>query len=176
MKLVKTKLSDVYIINHSPFVDNRGYFSRLFCENEISKKIKFKIKQSNLSFNKSIYTLRGFHYQIGKYSENKIVNCINGAIYDIIVDLRKKSPTYKKFISIIINAKEKRSILIPKGCANAFLTLKKNTTVLYYTSNYYNRNFERGIKYNDINFNFKWPKKPKIISKKDLNYKNYELE
>jgi dTDP-4-dehydrorhamnose 3,5-epimerase len=118
--------------------------------------------------------LRGFHYQIGKYSEIKIIKCLKGKIYDIIVDLRKKSPTYKKFICVRLDDKNDKSILFPKGCANAFLTLESNTLVIYYTNNYYNKSSERGLRYNDSNFNFNWPKKPKIISKKDLSYKNFK--
>tara|TARA_B100000989_G_scaffold177384_1_gene133195 strand:- start:158 stop:685 length:528 start_codon:yes stop_codon:yes gene_type:complete len=174
LKLIKTKINGVYIVNNKPFRDKRGAFTRLFCEKEISKKISFKVKQSNLSFNKTKYTLRGFHYQVGKYSEIKIIKCLKGKIYDIVVDLRKKSLTYKKFICIKLDDKNDKSILLPKGCANAFLTLKDNTLIIYYTNNYYKKNSERGIKYNDSSFNFNWPKKPKIISKKDLSYKNFK--
>jgi len=91
-----------------------------------------------------------------------------------VVDLRKKSPTYKEFICVRLDDKNDKSILLPKGCANAFLTLESNTLVIYYTNNYYKKNSEKGIKYDDSSFNFNWPKKPKIISKKDLSYKNFK--
>ena len=174
MKLIKTKISGVYIIKDNPFKDNRGVFTRVFCEKEIEKRTKFKLKQSNLSFNKSKYTLRGFHYQIGKFAEKKILKCIKGKIYDIVVDLRKNSPTYKKYISIILDSKNNKSLLLPKGCANAFLTMTNNSIILYYTNKFYNKKFERGLRFNDPTFKFKWPKIPRIISKKDISYKDFE--
>lgn len=175
MKFKKTKIKGVYIIKNNPFSDARGSFTRLFCKEEIKKKIKFEIKQSNLSINKKKYTLRGFHYQIGKSSENKIIKCLKGKIFDIIVDLRKDSKTYKQFISVTLDDKNNKSIILPKGCANAFLTLVDETLVLYYTDRYYKKKLERGIRYNDPSFKFKWPMKPKIISLKDKNYMNYKI-
>lgn len=174
MNLIKTKISGVYIIKNNPFKDHRGAFSRLFCEKEIGKKTKFKLKQSNLSYNKYKYTLRGFHYQTGKFAEKKILKCVNGKIYDIVVDLRKNSLTYKKYISVILDSKNNKSLLLPKGCANAFLTMSDDTIVVYYTNNFYNKKFEKGLRFNDSAFKFKWPKIPKVISKKDMNYKEFK--
>ena len=174
MRLIKTKIKGVFVIKHNSFKDKRGSFTRLFCEDILKKKVKFNIKQSNISKNRKKYTLRGFHYQIGKYSENKIIRCLKGGIFDIIVDLRKNSKTYAKYVSIKLNHKSNTSIIIPKGCANAFLTLVDNTEVLYYTSNFYNKNFEKGIRYNDPFFKFKWPIEPNVISKKDKKYNNYK--
>lgn len=174
MNLIKTKISGVYIIKNSPFKDHRGVFSRLFCEKEIGKKTQFKLKQSNLSYNKYKYTLRGFHYQTGKFAEKKILKCVNGKIYDIVVDLRKNSLTYKKYMSVILDSKNNKSLLLPKGCANAFLTMSDDTIVIYYTNNFYNKKFEKGLRFNDSAFKFKWPKIPKVISKKDMNYKEFK--
>ena len=174
MRLIKTKIKGVFVIKHNSFKDKRGSFTRLFCEDILKKKVKFNIKQSNISKNRKKYTLRGFHYQIGKYSENKIIRCLKGGIFDIIVDLRKNSKTYAKYVSIKLNHKSNTSIIIPKGCANAFLTLVDNTEVLYYTSNFYNKNFEKGIRYNDPFFKFKWPIEPNVISKKDKKSNNYK--
>ena len=97
------------------------------------------------------------------------MSCIKGKIFDIVVDLRKNSKTYKKWISFELNAKSLQSIFIPPGCANAFLTLENETIVFYHTSNFYDFKNERGLRYNDPNLNFKWPTKIKIISKKDKN-------
>jgi dTDP-4-dehydrorhamnose 3,5-epimerase len=174
LNLIKTKISGVYIIKNSPFKDHRGVFSRLFCEKEIGKKTQFKLKQSNLSYNKYKYTLRGFHYQTGKFAEKKILKCVNGKIYDIVVDLRKNSLTYKKYMSVILDSKNNKSLLLPKGCANAFLTMSDDTIVIYYTNNFYNKKFEKGLRFNDSAFKFKWPKIPKVISKKDMNYKEFK--
>ena len=175
MKLQKTKIQGVYIIYNRPFLDERGSFTRLYCKKLIKKKLNFEVKQSNLSINKKKHTLRGFHYQIGKSSENKIIKCLRGKIFDIVVDLRKKSKTYKKFISITLDDKKNTSLILPKGCANAFLTLEDKTMVLYFTDNYYNKALEKGIRYNDPSFNFDWPLKPKIVSIKDKNYKDFKI-
>ena len=125
----------------------------------------------------NIYILNhiSFHYQISKSSEKKLVTCIKGKIYDIVIDLRKKSKTYKKWISFELNSKTLKSIIIPKGCANAFLTLEKDTIVFYHTSNYYNFYNERGLRYNDPTLKFKWPNKIKIISTKDKNFPLFSL-
>ena len=175
MKIVNTKIEGVYLFNPNLHQDNRGIFRRHFCQKDMKKFLKGStIKQANLSFNPFIYTLRGFHYQKGKASEGKILSCLEGKIFDTIIDLRKKSKTYLKHVSFILSKKNYNSISVPKGCANAFLTLKKNTLVHYYCTNYYNPNFESGIRFDDPCFRVKWPHKPKIISEKDLNWKDYK--
>ena len=168
MKFIKQKIKGVYLINHEGFKDKRGLFSRVYCK-KFYKKFKFIPVQTNISYNKKKSTLRGFHYQIYKSLEKKLVSCIKGKIFDIVVDLRKNSKTYKKWISFELNAKSLQSIFIPPGCANAFLTLENETIVFYHTSNFYDFKNERGLRYNDPNLNFKWPTKIKIISKKDKN-------
>jgi dTDP-4-dehydrorhamnose 3,5-epimerase len=174
MKFQKTKIYGVYIIKPSLFKDKRGVFRRHFCKIEFKKKnIDNKILQSNISENKYKGTLRGFHYQTYPYSEAKTLSCIKGEIYDVVIDLRKKSKTYKKWISIKLNEKNRFSIHVPKGCANAFLTLKNNCIIHYYCSQKFFPNKEKGIKYNDKSFRIKWPFKPKIISKKDNNHPTY---
>ena len=173
----KLKIDGAFKITHDLFKDHRGAFGREFCIDKFSKilKKKYKVVQTNISFNKKECTLRGFHYQKGSGSEEKIITLLNGAMYDIIVDLRKKSKTYKKWVGIKINEKKITSIFIPKGCANAFLTLKKNSIVHYITNKNYNNKKEDGVRFDDPFFNFRWPKKIKVISKKDLRWKNYEL-
>ena len=169
MKFIKQKINGVYLINHEGFEDSRGFFSRMYCK-KLYEKLKFNPVQTNISYNKKKSTLRGFHYQISKSSEKKLVSCIKGKIYDIVIDLRKNSKTFKKWISFELNANSLESIFIPPGCANAFLTLKNETIVFYHTSNFYNHSSERGLRYNDPSLNLKWPTKIKIISKKDKNF------
>lgn len=174
MKFKKLKIEGVYLISPQPFKDSRGLFRRHFCSSEFSNfNIDKNVKQSNLSENKFKGTLRGFHYQTYPFQEAKTLSCIKGEIYDVVVDLRKKSKTYKKWLSVILNDKNKASIHIPKGCANAFLTLKNKSVIHYYCSQIYNPRFEKGIRFDDPVFKFKWPIKPKIISKKDRNHNNY---
>ena len=169
MKFIKQKINGVFLINHKGFEDFRGSFSRMYCK-KLYEKLKFNPVQTNISYNKKKSTLRGFHYQISKSSEKKLVSCFKGKIYDIVIDLRKNSKTYRKWISFELSAKSLQSIFIPPGCANAFLTLKNETIVFYHTSNFYNPSNEKGLRYNDQSLNLKWPRKIKVISKKDKNF------
>tara|TARA_B000000441_G_C21666232_1_gene304405 strand:+ start:251 stop:781 length:531 start_codon:yes stop_codon:yes gene_type:complete len=176
MKFKKTKIAGVYLIKPTPFKDKRGMFRRNFCKREfIKNKITNKVEQANISENKFKYTLRGFHYQTGGHKEGNTLSCLVGEIYDIVVDLRKSSKTYKKWISFKLNDKNRYSIHLPPGCANAFLTLQKNCIIHYYCSKSFAPKFERGIRFDDQVFKFKWPKKPLIISKKDLSHKNFQI-
>ena len=174
MKFLKSKIKNLYIIKPEPFMDERGMFRRSFCKKELLKnKIKFNIKQTNISQNKFKYTLRGFHYQKGKDAEDKIITCIKGEIYNIVLDMRKNSLTYLKWQHFILNDRNKYSIIVPKGCANAYLTLKDDTQIFYYHSQYYSKGSEAKIRFNDPFFKFKWPKNPVVISKIDRNIKDY---
>ena len=175
MKYLDQKIAGVKLIKHEPFVDERGSFTRTYCKNIFNSfGIEKNISQANLSFNKYNLTLRGFHYQEEPYSQARTINCIVGSIYDIVVDLRKKSKTYLKWISFEINDTDNISIYVPKGCANAFLTLKSNTICNYFFSSDFYPSAYKGIRYNDPLFGFKWKKKPKYISKKDLSYSDFK--
>ncbi len=175
MIFLKQKIKDVFIIKKEPFEDKRGSFRRNFCKKEFKKfNLNTEIKQTNISVNHKKGTLRGFHYQVSPYGENKTITCISGKIYDIVVDLRKKSKTYLQWQSFELSGKNKESIVVPKGCANAFLSLEKNTILHYFSSQYYSPKHERGIRFNDPFFNFKWPNKIISISDKDLNHPDYK--
>jgi dTDP-4-dehydrorhamnose 3,5-epimerase len=170
MIFIEQKIEGVFLIKPKLFKDDRGIFRRHFCETEfLKKKITSKIRQANVSINYKKGTLRGFHYQTKPYEEDKTMSCLKGEIFDIIVDLRKKSKTYLKWMSFRLSEKNKFAIHIPRGCANSFLTLKDNTIVHYYCSQNYNPKYEGGINFDDPKFKFKWPIKPKIVSKKDRN-------
>jgi dTDP-4-dehydrorhamnose 3,5-epimerase len=174
MKLYQQKIEGVFLIVPKPFTDHRGVFRRHFCNQELKKKgVIFRVKQSNISENFSRGTLRGFHFQKKPFSEDKLISCLKGGVYDVIVDLRPNSKTFKKWLAFKLNDKNRHSLLIPKGCANAFLTLKDNTILHYYCSEAYNPNYEGGVRYNDPTFVFKWPAKVNIISKKDLNFEDF---
>jgi dTDP-4-dehydrorhamnose 3,5-epimerase len=174
MKLKKLKIKGAYEILPEPFKDSRGIFRRNFCMDEMKVFMKNeKIFQANLSFNQKKYTLRGFHYQLGKHAEGKLLTCLNGEIFDVLIDLRKNSPTYLKNEKIILSEKNMKSLFVPKGCANAFLTLKDKTFVHYYCTNRFYPKSENGIRYNDPIVKAIWPKKPSVISNKDLSWKNY---
>jgi len=175
MKLYPQSISGVFLIEPTPFADERGVFRRHFCENEFSEYgIASIVKQSNVSENKFAYTLRGFHYQVPPFGEGKTLSCLKGKIYDIIVDLRPDSPTYKKWQSFELDDNNRYSIHIPPGCANAFLTLVDDCLIHYYCSESYHPQAERGIRYNDPAFGFVWPHEPKIISVKDQEHPDFK--
>ena len=168
------KIKGAYEITPKPFKDFRGIFRRNFCMDEMKIFMNTqKIMQANLSFNYKKYTLRGFHYQLGAHAEGKLLTCLSGEIFDVVIDLRRNSPTFLKCEKIILNEKNMKSLFVPRGCANAFMTLKSKTLVHYYCTNRFYPKSEKGIRYNDSIVKIKWPKKPTVISKKDLEWDDY---
>lgn len=153
--------------------DNRGVFKRIFCHKILkSNKISFDIKQVNTSYNPNKYTLRGLHYQSGKYSEDKIIYCTKGKLFFVSVNINKKSNHYLRYEKEILSQEDHKVLYISKNHATGFLTLTKDTELVYLMSNYYNPKFSKGILYNDKTININWPHKPLVISKKDLNLKS----
>ncbi len=176
MKFSKLFIKDSWLIEPNIHEDNRGTFRRSFCQEKYKEYgLDSDMSQGNISENPYKWTLRGFHYQIGKHQEAKTITCINGSLYDVIIDLRKNSPTYLKHTALEISSVNKKSIYIPKGCANAWLTLEPNTIVHYYMSNPYKQGFDCGIRYDDKFFNIKWPFSPKVISQKDKDFNDFDL-
>ncbi len=168
MKFEKTLIKDLSLIRPETYKDKRGSFRRYYCQQEFKKnKTPFDIKQINISENFKKGTLRGFHYQSGKFAESKIFTPVRGSVYLVVVDLRKKSKTFLKKIEITIDSRDHTSVLIPKGCANAFLTLEDNTVIIYNMSQFYSAKHAKGFHYLDPLINVKWPIKPKVISEKD---------
>ena len=175
MKLHPKKLSGVFLIEPTPFEDDRGVFRRHFCDQEFSEKgIITDVRQCNVSENRYAHTLRGFHYQIPPFGEGKTLSCLKGSIYDIIVDLRPESQTYMQWESFELNEDNRCSIHIPPGCANAFLTLEDECLIHYYSSQPYTPSAECGIRYNDPAFGFEWLFDPAVISEKDMSHPDYQ--
>lgn len=178
MKFIKTQIKGCFIIKNKSNNDKRGSFTRNFCQSlYLKKNIKFSVRQSNISENLKKGTFRGFHYQKKPLTENKVINCVSGEIFNIVIDLRKNSKSFKKMLVQKISSKNKISIFIPAGCANGFLTLENNTYIQYLMSDYFekNKNSYLGIRFDDKIFSkIRWPIKPKIISKKDLSYLDFK--
>ncbi len=175
MKFVQQDISGVWQIEPEPFQDSRGSFRRHFCRQEFNERgIETQISQANISENCGKYTLRGFHYQIKPFEEHKTISCLQGAIYDIVVDLRPESPTFLKWISFELNSKNNISLHVPAGCANAYLTMDDYTMIHYYMSELYTPDSYRGFRYNDPLFKFVWPAEPVIISDKDKAYPDFD--
>ncbi len=165
-------MKGVTLINLKKHVDRRGVVRRLNCE-KLLKKVKrnFEIKQVNLSTNPKRGTLRGLHYQKGKFAEKKIVFCTKGKLFFVALSIDKKSKNYLKYKSFILNEKDDFALFIDKKYATGFMTLSKNTELLYLMSNFYKPLSSRELRYNDPTLSIKWPSKPKIISDKDKNVK-----
>jgi len=177
MKFIKQDIDGLFIVEPNLFTDERGVFRRSFCEEEFNKAgIVFNVSQGNISENKNKYTLRGFHYQKSPSNESKIMTCVSGSIHNIVLDLRKDSRTYLKWVSLRIDAKNRKSIVVPAGCANAFLTLSDNTIVNYFMGDAFRQDSYRGIRFNDPHFEFDWPHQPLFISDKDKSFPNFSDE
>ena len=174
MEFIKTNIRNLYIIKLNQFKDNRGEFKRIFCSNIFRSNRLNNFVQVNHSINKFKGTLRGFHFQNGKFAEDKLVYCIKGSIWDCVIDLRKKSKTYLKVFAIKLDDNNNKMLYVPKGFAHSFLTLKDNSEVIYFSSNFYDPASEAGIRYNDKKFKIKWPIKPRLISEKDQNFADFK--
>ena len=166
----ETKLSGAYVVEIEKIEDQRGFFVRTFDKKEFSKKgLDSEFVQSSISQNKKKGTIRGMHYQGKPYEENKIVRCTKGSIFDVIIDLRSNSKTYKEWFSIELNADNYKILYIPKGFAHGFQTLENNTEVYYEITEVYDKKSSRGIRWNDPTFNINWPLDISLISEKDNN-------
>ena len=177
MKFTETPLKGSFTFELDELKDERGFFARIFCVNEFNKLgIDSKIVQANNSYNKVKNTLRGMHYQLGVAAETKIVRCIKGALWDVILDIRPDSPTFGHHFGVELNEQNRRSIVVPRGFAHGIFTLADNTEILYFVTSLYSPDKERGIRWNDSYFNIKWPGIPDVISLKDSNHKDFDLE
>jgi dTDP-4-dehydrorhamnose 3,5-epimerase len=171
MIFTETDLKGAYIIDLNKIEDDRGYFGRTFCKNEFEKMgLETNIAQANMSFNHKKGTLRGMHYQVSPYEETKLVKCTSGAIFDIIVDLRKDSPTYLKWTGVELSQANDRMLYVPRDFAHGFITLTDDTAIQYLVSEFYAPGSEKGIKWDDPKFNIKWPIDIAVISDKDNSH------
>ena len=170
------EIEGLKFIHPQKLVDERGFFARSFCKEELSKiNIDFTIKQTNLSYNRNKGTIRGMHYQTPPFKEAKIVSCVKGSIKDYIIDLRPESSTYCKWVSVELRSDDYSSVFIPKGFAHGFQTLEKDTVVSYLMDEFYNPTAAQGIRWNDKMFNIQWNDPYNfIISEKDKDYPDYK--
>lgn len=171
MIFAETKLPGAYLIDLEPRADERGFFARSWCADEFEKLgLNPRLAQCNISFNKKRGTLRGMHYQVEPYPEAKLVRCTMGAIYDVIIDLRSDSATFKQWFSVELTAGNRTALYIPEGLAHGFQSLVDDTEVFYQMSEFYHPECARGVRWDDPAFDIQWPHIPPIISQKDLQY------
>lgn len=167
----KTKIKDLYIIEPELKSDERGYFARIFCKKELAKiGVDFDIVQINKSLNRKKGIVRGMHFQKPPKSEDKIVQCISGAIYDVAVDLRENSETFGQWIGVELSKENKKMLLIPKGFAHGFQSLEDNSEILYFLSEFYSPEYESGVRYNDPFLNIKWPIENPFLLERDKSW------
>lgn len=170
----ETKLQGAFIIETEKIKDERGFFTRSWCQREFELHgLNPKLVQCNISFNKKKGTLRGMHYQIAQHKEAKLVRCTKGAIYDVIIDLRSDSPTFKQWLAVELTAENYRLLYIPEGFAHGFQTLENDTEVFYQMSEFYHPESAIGFRWNDPAFKIDWLIEPSVISFKDNSYDDF---
>lgn len=171
----KTEIPGATIVELQRYEDDRGFFARGWCQKEFEEHgLPGNVAQVNISYNRHKHTLRGFHYQIAPHQEDKLMRCTRGAVHDVLIDLRRDSPTFKRHLTITLSGANYRMLLVPKGCANAFLTLEDNSEVTYLVSEFYAPKAERGVRWNDPALGIEWPAEPAVISDKDRSWPDFQ--
>lgn len=172
MKISPLEISGAYLLELDEFRDERGAFARQFCRRELADVgIDFDIKQCNLSKNIKKGVLRGMHYQKEPYPEIKMVSCFRGAVYDVLVDIRRGSPTYLKWVATELSEENGKMLYIPSGVAHGFQTLTDFSTVFYQLGEFFMPEYYAGARWDDPAFGIKWPDCPnRIINERDANY------
>lgn len=175
MKFLETPLKGAFVIELEKREDKRGFFARTWDINEFEANGIYRIPvQTNMSFSKKRGTIRGIHFQVAPHQESKVIRCVKGAIYDVIIDLRLGSPTYKQWFGVELSEENCKMLFVPEGFAHGFLTLKDSTEVTYQVSAFYNFESERVIGYNDPAFNITWPIDVTVVSEKDAAHPDFK--
>jgi len=176
MIFTETKIKDVYILEIKKLKDERGFFGRAWCKNEMEiHGLNANIAQANISLSTKKGTLRGMHYQLSPYQETKLIRCTKGAIYDVIIDLRPDSETFKQHIGVELSENNYKMLYVPEDFAHGFITLQDNTEVHYMVTQFYTPGAEAGIRWDDPSFKLEWPLVPAVISDKDATHPDYEF-
>ena len=177
MVFTETKLKGAYVIEIERHEDERGFFARTFCIDEFqSRGLNARLKQCSISFNKKRGTLRGMHWQAPPQAECKLVRVTRGAIYDVIIDLRPQSPTFKSAFAVELSAENRRQLYVPEGFAHGFQTLQDSTEVFYQMSAIYVPGLTHGVRWNDPAFGIQWPAtEERIMNERDANYPDFEV-
>ena len=178
MRFIETKLRGAFIIEPEPIEDERGFFARTWCRREFQAHgLNSQLVQCNISFNKKRGTLRGMHYQGPPHEEAKLVRCTRGEIYDVILDLRPSSPTFKEWVPVLLSAESRCMLYVPEGLAHGFQTLEDSTEVFYQMSEFYVPECAKGVRWNDAAFGIEWPEVAnRVISERDLKYPLFRHE
>lgn len=174
MKFIAAPLEGAFLIDIEKIGDERGFFARVFCAEEFAEHgLESSFIQINNSLSAKKGTLRGLHYQLAPMQETKIVRCVKGACYDLILDLRRESKTFGHSFGAILSAENRRMMYVPKGFAHGFLTLENDTELIYMVTQYYSPELERGVRWNDPAFAIQWPGEPTVLSERDRLHPDY---
>ena len=173
IKFTSLQIQNSLAVTSETIFDNRGSITRIW--EEISVLTAFKLSQASIVSNPVTGTFRGLHYQSEPYSENKLIQCVSGKVFDLILDLRKDSSTYKKLIEIEIGPKcVYQGLFVPAGCAHGYLTLEPNSTLIYFMDKAYSPENSQGIRWNDPKLLINWPCEPTLVSQQDLQWPGFE--
>ena len=173
----ETKLAGVFEIQIETHNDERGFFARSWCQKEFDEHgLNSALVQCNISYNARKGTLRGMHYQAEPFGEAKLIRCTAGAIYDVAIDLRPQSSSYKQWVGVTLSAENHAMLYIPEGCAHGFLTLEDKTEIFYQMSEFYHQESARGLRWNDPAFQVEWPEAIKVISERDRTYPDFTAQ
>jgi dTDP-4-dehydrorhamnose 3,5-epimerase len=174
LTFVPTALAGAYLVEPEPRNDDRGFFARTWCQKEFAEHgLNPRLVQCSVSFNIKKGTLRGMHYQAAPNEETKLVRCTAGAICDVIVDLRRDSPTFRQHLTMMLSAKNRRMLYIPEGFAHGFVTLEDDTEVFYQMSEFYSPESACGFRWNDPSFAIRLPLEVTVISRRDQSYPDF---
>jgi dTDP-4-dehydrorhamnose 3,5-epimerase len=175
VRFEETPLPGAYVIDLEPREDARGFFARAFCVDEFAAQgLETTFVQINTSLTREPGTLRGMHYQLEPSAEVKVVRVVNGAVWDVAVDLRPDSPTYRRHFGVELSAANRRTLYVPRGFAHGFLTLEPDSEALYLVSAFYDPERERGIRWDDPAFAIEWPREPASVSEKDRAHPDFD--
>ena len=176
MKFTETELKGAFVVEPERLEDERGFFARSWCLREFEAHgLNARLVQCDISFSKAKGTLRGMHYQLSPFQEAKLVRCTQGSIYDVIIDLRPGSPTFKKYFGCALTAENRRALYVPEGFGHGFVTLEDATEVFYQMSEFYSPEHARGVRWNDPAFGIPWPLTPTTMSEKDRTCPDFVL-
>ncbi|MCX6050514.1 MAG: dTDP-4-dehydrorhamnose 3,5-epimerase [Chloroflexi bacterium] len=171
MNFRETKLKDAYLIEPERIEDDRGFFARAWCQQEFAEHgLNSKLVQCNLSFNHKAGTLRGMHYQLPPFAETKLVRCTQGAIFDVIIDVRPTSATFLQWIGVELTQENRLMLYVPQGFAHGFQTLVDGSEVFYQMSEVYAPGYARGLRWNDPAIAIRWPQTISVMATRDQQY------
>jgi dTDP-4-dehydrorhamnose 3,5-epimerase len=175
MIFTETPLAGAFVVDLEKRGDERGFFARAFCEREFADRgLPGRFVQINESLSAKRGTLRGMHYQLAPKAETKVVRCIRGALHDVILDLRRESPTFGRHFGAELSAENRRAMVVPKGFAHGFLTLTDDAEALYLVDEGYAPEAERGVRWDDPRFAIAWPLQPVVLSEKDRSLRDFD--